>query len=1186
MLLSLLVGFALLAAPPVAVTVTAAAAVPASGAVVNLPTPQFRRYGIADGLPSSSVYAVVQDNEGAMWFGTKSGVARYDGIDFKVFRHIADDPGSLYNNGIASLLVDDRGRLWAGGLEAGLNRYEPASGTFRHWGHRVGDPSSLTSDKVWTLLQIRDGALLIATARGLDRMRPDGRGFEHVSIPLLGTDPQALGTVSALYEDANRQLWIACTEGVFRRDTNGQFHRVTRFGSNKPIDAWHIDGEGGQLRIASTDGLLLVGTDDLARPLAPEQLRGVNVLSSVRDGEGRLWVGSQRGLFLQQNPAAPVLPVVDQPVLDGNLPGSWVWTLYTDREGGLWVGLVDGGVAYLAPGWDHFSRYAHIPDDPTSLRDSVATAIARGHDGRIWVGQRAGRVDKLDPVSGAVEHVLSGLQGDVQAMTEDDAGQLWVVVPRALYRYAHGRLDTVDLKGQGLRHPLEVELGPDNDLYARSFGEGLFQIDRQTLAVTPVPLRPSDERAHWGSQMTLEGGVFWYAGDGGLWRLAADHRYFEPVPGVARDRPVNAFGFARRGLWLARPDGLEYYRYQGDALVLERQIKADDGWPSIDVVDLIVDAQGRLWLSGRDGLWRYDPALSRFRQLGLRDGLNNGEFYRGYARMPSGMIYAPTLGGVVGFNPAMADQESSPPPLAVTGVSLREPDALIKLSPPFDDVLQVNWRNRGLTVQARAFSYVDPQSNRYRFRLDGFDPGWVETGNRGERDFSGLAAGDYTLEIRAASADGEWGSLALPLRIHVQAPPWARWWAWLIYAAATSLLLWLFMYVWRRRLAQRHAVGLVQQQRQMAEQANAAKTQFLATLSHEIRTPMTGVLGMAELLLATPLSEQQLSYAETIQRAGDLLLKLLNDALDLARIEAGRMALDVAPFDPRALVDEVAQLESARARAKGLAFSVQIADDLPAWVSGDAFRIRQILFNLTNNAFKFTERGSVTLAAQRHEGGVVFSVSDTGPGIPEAAHARLFQPFEQGAGPQRRAGSGLGLAICRELASLMGGSIELRSRVAHGTTFRVQLPLSEVDAPPSEIAPTLPARHAGSRHVLLVEDDAIVAAVMCGLLQSQGHSVTYVGNGLGALAELSRQRFDVMLLDLDLPGVDGFQLARIVRQRRHEWPQPIIAISARSAGDEEQRIREVGMDGFLRKPLTGEQLAAILAELPQPAAVR
>ncbi|MET0331838.1 MAG: ATP-binding protein [Dyella sp.] len=1178
MLLSLLVGFALLTTP--AATVHAAAmAAPAS--VVNLPTPQFRRYGITDGLPSSSVYVAVQGNDGAMWFGTKSGIARYDGIDFKVFRHIADDPGSLYNNGIASLVVDDRGRLWAGGLEAGLNRYDSASGTFRHWGHRADDPNSLTSDKVWTLLQTRDGTLLVGTARGLDRMRAGGTGFEHLSIPLLGADPQALGTVSALYEDVNHQLWIGCTQGVFRRDVNGQMHRVTRLDSNKPIDAWHIDGEGNQLRIASTDGLLLVGADDVARPLAQEQLQGINVLSSVRDGEGRLWVGTQRGLFLQHDRAAPMRPVVDQPVLNGNLPGSWVWTLYTDREGGLWVGLVDGGVAYLAPGWDHFSRYAHIPDDPASLRDAVATAVARGHDGRVWVGQRAGRVDKLDPISGAVEHVLSGLQGDVQAMTEDDTGQLWVVSQSALYRYAHGRLDPVDVKGQGLRHPLEVELGPDNHLYARSFGDGLFRIDRQTLAVTPVPLQPNDERAHWGNQMTLEGGVFWYASDGGLWRLAANHRYFEPVPGVARDRAVDAFGFARRGVWLARPDGLEYYRYQGDALVLERQIKADDGWPSINVSDLSVDALGRLWLFGRDGLWRYDPAASRFRQLGLRDGLNNGEFYRGYARMPSGMIYAPTLGGVVGFNPAMTDKESSPPPLAVTGISLREPDAVIKRSPPFDGILQVDWRNRGLTVQARAFSYVDPLSNRYRFRLDGFDPGWVETGNRGERDFAGLTAGDYTLEIRAASADGEWGSLALPLRIHVQAPPWVRWWAWLIYAAVSSLLLWLLMHFWRRRLAQRHTVGLVKQQRHLAEQANAAKTQFLATLSHEIRTPMTGVLGMAELLLATPLSQQQLGYAETIQRAGDLLLKLLNDALDLARIEAGRMALDVAPFDPRALVDEVAQLESARARAKGLAFSVQIADDLPAWLNGDAFRIRQILFNLTNNAFKFTERGSVVLAAQRHQGGVLFSISDTGPGIPEAAQARLFLPFEQGAGPHRRGGSGLGLAICRELASLMGGSIDLTSRVAHGTTFRLHLPLSEVSPPSMEIAQVAPVRHAGSRHVLLVEDDAIVAAVMCGLLQSQGHSVIYVGNGLGALSELSRQRFDVMLLDLDLPGVDGFQLARIVRQRRHEWDLPIIAISARSAGDEEQRIREVGMDGFLRKPLTGEQLAAILAELPQ-----
>jgi CheY-like chemotaxis protein len=316
-----------------------------------------------------------------------------------------------------------------------------------------------------------------------------------------------------------------------------------------------------------------------------------------------------------------------------------------------------------------------------------------------------------------------------------------------------------------------------------------------------------------------------------------------------------------------------------------------------------------------------------------------------------------------------------------------------------------------------------------------------------------------------------------------------------------------------------------------------------------------------------------------------MLLKLLNDALDVARIEAGRLNLEPAPFDPRQLVDDVAQLQLGHAQAKRLGFLVEVAEDLPPRVVGDAVRIKQVLLNLTHNALKFTEYGSVELRALRCSEGLLFSVTDTGPGIPESARARLFQRFEQVDGPQRRAGTGLGLAICRELVGMMGGSIELESRLAYGSTFRVRLPLQ----PPEGAAATLPAAHVPigrALRVLLVEDDAIVAAVIRGQLEHQHHRVCYVANGLGALAELEQSSFDVMLLDLDLPGVDGFQVARLVRQREEPGQRmPIVAITARAGGDEEARAYEAGMDAFLRKPFSGEALAELFVRLvPQAAA--
>ena len=804
--------------------------------------------------------------------------------------------------------------------------------------------------------------------------------------------------------------------------------------------------------------------------------------------------------------------------------------------------------------------------------------MARGRDGRhVWVGERDGRIDRLDPVTGEVEHVLSGLRGDVVGMTEDAKQRLWVAVHGALYRVTDGKLDQVDPQDKLIESPLEVEPGPDGQMYVRTFGRGVFRVDPETLVLTPVPLDGPSDKVLWGSQMTLKDGVFWYASDGGMLRLNAAHDRFEMVPGAPAGQSIDAFDFGKDGLWMANADQLAFYRFSGKGVALDRRIDAAHGWPSVNVTDLRVDTLGRVWVFGHDGLWYFDPRTGHFRSFGLQDGLTNGEFARGYAYMPSGYIYAATLGGVAAFDPDWMSPQADEPQLSITRVSVRR-HGVTEVLPIGAKPLEISWRDSQLEVEARVFSYVNPSANHYRFRLSGFDSSWVDTDDRGERDFTGLGAGNYTLDVMASGARGTWTHRAAQLRIHVQAPPWARWWAWLIYAVLVALLAWLLLLAWRRRLAHRHQIQLAEQRRSLAEQASAAKTQFLATLSHEIRTPMTGVMGMAELLLSTPLNQQQHEYTDAMQRSGSMLLKLLNDALDLARIEAGRLELEPAPFDPRQLVKEVAQLERGLAQSRHVRFELEIADDLPMLVVGDVLRIKQVLLNLANNALKFTERGRVTLRVQRMDEDLQFSVSDTGPGISEASQARLFERFEQEDGPQRRAGSGLGLAICRELVGMMGGSIELQSQLGHGSTFHVRLPLAE--PMPVEPSSSKDAGEDRSYCLLLVEDDTIVAAVISGLLERQGHAVVHVINGLAALAELAQVRFDAVLLDLDLPGVDGFQIARLIRQREQAGPHlPIIAVTARSGSEDETRAHAAGMDGFLRKPLTGEQLAAALAQV-------
>lgn len=634
-------------------------------------------------------------------------------------------------------------------------------------------------------------------------------------------------------------------------------------------------------------------------------------------------------------------------------------------------------------------------------------------------------------------------------------------------------------------------------------------------------------------------------------------------------------------LWVARFGSLERYDWDGVALRLRERVTAQEGLPSVETRSVLVTASGNIWLNTVRGLLQYDSNQHRARLFGLRDGLPGLDFTVDVLkRRADGPAIAISKEGIVMFDPDQPLPAPRGSALAVETIELRRGEDTVAFSRHGDGDLRAVMQpdDRDLRIVARVMSFADPAAYRYRFKLSGYDPDWVDQGDRGERVFSALSPGHYVLELQGANADGVW-SRTRRIEILVQAPWWQRWWALVCYFVALAMLFWWIAHVYRLRLKRRHEYQMIAQKREVAEQASQAKSRFLANLGHEVRTPMTGVLGMSELLLSTSLDKDQQGQVRSIRRAGEHLLRLVNDALDLARIEAGRLELEVIDFDLDALVEEVTALMFPLADRKGLVLRVEMAQDARGGWCGDPTRIRQILLNLLGNAVKFTERGEVALSietAKQH--GLRLVVSDTGPGLDAEQQQRLFRRFEQAEGVRtasRYGGSGLGLAICQELAMAMGGGIELRSALGEGTRFTVLLPL--------ERATTL-STHAHLRHqedavqspreVLLVEDDAIVADVLAGMLQAQGHRVTHAGHALAAMTEIATGSFDIALFDLDLPGMDGLALARHLRAQG--WIVPMIAITARADSGAESDAKDAGFDAFLRKPLTGDALADAL----------
>ncbi len=1200
----------------------------------------FKRIGIPQGLSQNSANAIIQDKSGYIWVATQDGLNKFNGYEFTVFKHKQSDPTSIRDNFILSLLIDKNGDLWIG-TSFGLDKLKSGSNQFEHYSLQNGIRNKKVDESINSLVQDKYGNIWIATLEGLYIINPQTKDLksyetfisENDSLPseiiykLFSDHKQNIwiGTSKGLshydfnskavtnyYSDPNDQnsipsnvvismaedtlniLWIGTSNGlcsfdqntgIFQRFLNNPQNEISL--SNNYISALFID-KYNDLWVGTTGG----GLNKLDRPTgffnhnlnSIDNLNSVghnDILSIFEDRTQVLWVGSDGGgLSLYDGKPQKFKHIFGQANIPNSISSNDIWSLFNDSEGNVYVGTNNGGLNIISTNGT-VSVFEKNVQNPFSISSNSVYSILKDKAGNLWLGTGSD-LDKFDYRSKKITHHLAeklNKRVSIRFLKEDSEGTIWCGNSSGFFSYNTQTSEIIEFKNN------------EDDSSTITDGQ-----------VTSM-LRDSKNRVWIGTSSGLN---LFDPSSKSFKRFVHDPQNansicYPSVQSIIEDKNGN--------IWLGTGLGLSVYNPSSN---LFKSYFEDDGLPNACIYNILEDKNGNFWASTNNGLSKFDPlkvyssekgkTVSLFRNFSQEDGLQSNEFNHGAAfRSESGELF---FGGINGFNRFFPDKivdNNYVPQIVITDFKIMDSPANFR---KIGDRIVLNSTENVFSFEFASLDYTNPSDNQYAYKLENFDNDWIYSGTRRFISYTNLDAGDYVFRVIGSNNDGTWNNEGASVKLTIIPPFWKTKAAYFFYlfsviAFIYGIIRWrAFRLESEKRTLEKLVTEKTSELKSSYEQLRKSQDQLVHTekmrvigqlasgIAHDINNILSIILGSSEILLNNSNDIITLKRINTISKAASDGATIIRRLQEFSKHEYAHITETVNLNEILVEVIEMTAYLVAEKKKKENIIVLFKHDfgDIPS-ISGNASELRSVITNIIINAIdSFGKSGNIYIKTIRKNSEMIeLTFRDEGKGIEKEILDRIFEPFFTTKGTR---GSGLGLSQVYGIISRHNGNINVESEYGKGTLITIQIPVSqmaeivsETNSTDLQTAPQLinETLNINQKVLLIVEDEAEIRGIYNNILLDMGHEPVFAASGEEGIEKWKTGKYDMIISDIGLPGISGWDFIKTVRSENDDIP--ILVITGWGNEITSDRVSSNHINKIITKPFKFDQFINYVNEL-------